>query len=137
MSLGLQPLDPVVDVGDVRGLDRADRIGRDRAQPLAEAVPLLLDQEAFRVALVDAVREQQRHHVLAAADLGRAGFARPVAQQLDAVLALLKPLVKRLQLRLAQLVVGVVEAVLGRDQPRQLLGCRAHGSRPSRVPSPD
>ena len=88
-----------------RGVDRR-RSGRRRpcratcpAGPTSRSV-----RQLFGIALVGGVREQQRHHVVTATRISvmPASSAR-MAEQLDAVLALLEALVHRLELRLAEL----------------------------------
>ena len=63
-------LDPVVDFLDAGQIDIVDGMGRNRAQPFGQPVPLLLGEEAFGIALVGGVRQQQRDHILQAADFG-------------------------------------------------------------------
>ena len=126
MTIRFEPGDPLVDVVDIRGLDRRDRMRGDRAQPLAEPVPLLLGQEALRIALVHGVRKQQGHDVFPGPDLADAAFLRAMAEQLDAVLPVLEALVHRLRLRVAQVGMRNREAILGLGQFRQTFNRSTH-----------
>src|SRR5271156_4878199 len=128
MLLRLEATDPLIDVLDVGGLDRSNRVRGNSAEPLAQAIPLLLRQAAFGVALVSRVREEQRHHLLSRTNLGDTRFFRAMTKKPDPILALVEALVHRLDLRLAEVCVGNREALRRIDQARETFDGHSHRS---------
>lgn len=69
------------------------------------------------------MREQQGYQVGQFTDFGGAGFAGAVAQELDALLAVLEAFVQSGELRGPQIAGGVGEAVGGVDERCQPVCC--------------
>ena len=126
MARRLQPGDPVVDIDDAIKVDVGHGMGGNGIEPLGQLVPALLHQPVFGIALVRRVREQQLHRVVERGHLADPRFPRAMAEQADAVLLFLEPLVQRRDLRVAQFGVGNVESIVRTDQSGEAIGLRAH-----------
>ena len=79
----LASCDPAIDILDPGQVDVVDRLAADGAQPAREPVPSLAGKEAFGIALVSRVRQQQWDNVVQRTDLRNASIGCPLADKLD------------------------------------------------------